>query len=209
MLLLLSFITFGGVALLAAISPGPDFLVVTKNSISYSRRVGIMTALGVGAAILIHVAYTIVGVGFIISQSILLFSAIKLLGAIYLVYLGISLLRARSNVDLSQHAEVAAQTKTEWQAFREGFLTNALNPKATIFFVSIFTQVVSPDLPAYIQALYGLEAAIVVGAWFVALTFMLTFSPIRTRIATIQTTVLKIMGAALIALGVKLAFARQ
>src|SRR3954463_9342933 len=93
MTLLLSFITFGAIALLAAISPGPDFLVVTKNSINHSRRIGIMTALGVGSAILVHVAYTIVGVGLIISQSILLFSAIKLLGAMYLCYLGVTMLR--------------------------------------------------------------------------------------------------------------------
>lgn len=206
MTLLLSFMAFGGIALLAAISPGPDFLVVSKNSIRYSRRAGMMTAVGVGSAILIHVAYTIVGVGLIIAQSILLFSAIKFLGAIYLFYLGIQLLRARGETQVPEHSGAIVGTKTDWQAFREGFLTNVLNPKATIFFVSIFTQVVSPKLPALIQGLYGVEAALIVGVWFVGLTFMLTHSAIRPHISHMQTAVLKVMGAALILLGVRLAF---
>ena len=209
MTLLVSFITFGGIALLAAISPGPDFLVVTKNSLNHSRRIGVMTALGVGSAILVHVGYTIVGVGLIISSSVLLFSAIKLLGAIYLCYLGISMLRPSVHGEAINIAHEAKEQKSGTAAFREGFLTNVLNPKATIFFVSIFTQVVSPTLPLAIQSLYGIEAAIIVGAWFVALLFFFTHSFIRERIAKIQTVVLKIMGAALIVLGVKLALAER
>ena len=207
--LLLSFGALGVVALLAAMSPGPDFLVVSKNSLSHSRNAGIWTAVGVGCALLIHAAYTIVGIGLIISQSILLFSIIKILGAIYLIWLGASLLCAKKTHDLSVAHIDGAVSKSNLAAFREGFLTNVLNPKATVFFVSIFTQFVSPQLPIGIQAAFGLEVAVTVALWFVALSYMLTLSPVRSRISKLQDYLIRIMGVALIALGAKVALEQR
>ncbi len=205
--LLLSFGTFGIIALLAAVSPGPDFLVVSKNSIGYSRGLGIMTALGVGSAIFIHVGYTILGIGLIISKSIFLFSTIKLLGALYLCYLGLNLLRSKEEkISFDDLTSDIMPQKTNAQAFKEGFLTNALNPKATVFFVSVFSQIVSPKLPIFLQSLYGIEAAFIVFTWFAILATMLLYSRIKNVIGTFQTRMLKVMGAALILLGVSLAF---
>lgn len=76
------------ITVLAVISPGPDFAMVTRNSLMLSRRAGVQTALGIGMGVLVHVAYTLVGVGLLIQQSLWLFNAIKLAGAGYLVYLG-------------------------------------------------------------------------------------------------------------------------
>jgi len=194
--------------LLAAISPGPDFLVVVKNSLGYSRSIGIVTALGVGSAIFVHVAYTIVGIGLIVSQSILIFSVIKILGAVYLCYLGLSLLRAKEQkIELEQTQRLS--DKTVWGAFREGFLTNLLNPKAAVFFVSVFSQIVSPKLPLFLQSLYGIEAAIIVSVWFSLLAVILSYSAIRNVFGKFQTRMLQIMGVALILLGIRLAFSKQ
>ena len=203
--ILLSFSALGVIALLAAISPGPDFLIVSKNSLSHSRTAGIWTAIGVGSALLVHTAYTIVGIGLIISQSVLLFSIIKILGAAYLIWLGAGLLWRRGNATPALEHQNFAGTKSNLMAFREGFLTNVLNPKATVFFVSIFTQFVSPHLPIAVQAAYGVEVAAIVALWFVALSIMLTFSPIRSRIATLQDRLMQIMGVALVVLGIKVA----
>lgn len=82
------------ITLLAAISPGPDMIVVVKNAIK-SHILGYMTALGVGLAIFVHIGYCIAGIGLIISQSILLFSIIKVLGALYLLYIAYQLFRAK------------------------------------------------------------------------------------------------------------------
>ncbi|MBI4093590.1 LysE family transporter [Candidatus Kaiserbacteria bacterium] len=206
--LLLSFTVLGAIALLAAISPGPDFVVVSKNSIAHSRAAGIWTAIGVGCALLIHVSYTIIGIGLVISQSILLFSIIKVVGAMYLIWLGISLLRSSGTHALSE-SEVG-QTSISWiSALREGFLTNALNPKATVFFVSIFSQFVSPKLPIVVQAAYGIEVALIVALWFVTLAVLLTMPAVRSGIGKAQSHVMKIMGVVLVGLGIKVAFSRM
>lgn len=206
--LLLLYATVGSVALLAAMSPGPDFLVVSKNSLVYSRKAGVFTALGVGFAILVHVGYTLIGIGLVISQSIVLFSLIKILGAVYLVYLGTKLLVAKEEDTQPAYAQDSFSKKTTTQAFKEGFLTNVLNPKATVFFVSIFSQFISPELSVFAQTLLGLEVAIIVALWFVVLALILTVSSVKSAFARFQNRMLKIMGVALIALGVKVAISR-
>lgn len=199
------FIAVGAISLLAAMSPGPDFAVVTKNSLFNSRKIGLFTAIGVGLGIFLHVAYSLVGIGLIISQSILLFSIIKYIGALYLLYLGFQLLMAKreqnevSGEKINKHVSIGA-------ALREGFFTNALNPKATLFFLSIFTQVVDPETPLLIQALLGTEVAVIVGLWFVLLTLLITYSPVKNLFSRVHYYLMKIMGGALILLGVKLAF---
>lgn len=83
------------ITLLAVISPGPDFAIVSRNSLMLSRRAGVLTALGIGAGVLIHVAYTLVGVGLLIQSSLWPFNTIKLIGAVYLIYLGVKMLRSK------------------------------------------------------------------------------------------------------------------
>ena len=84
------------ITLLAIISPGPDFAMVTRNCLLQSRRAGVFTALGIGLGVLVHVAYTLVGVGLLIEQSPWLFNTLRLAGACYLIYLGVKMLRARA-----------------------------------------------------------------------------------------------------------------
>lgn len=96
------------ITLLAVISPGPDFAMVTRNSLMLSRRAGVLTALGIGLGVLVHVTYTLVGVGLLIQQSLWLFNAIKLVGAVYLIYLGVKMLRAKPAGPLAdEHRGVA------------------------------------------------------------------------------------------------------
>jgi RhtB (resistance to homoserine/threonine) family protein len=205
---LASFITIGAIALLAAMSPGPDFVVVVKNSL-VSRRTGLMTALGVGLGIFVHVAYSLLGIGFVISRSILLFSLIKYVGAAYLLYLGVQLVRSRKE-DFREAAVTEEKRKTSpAQALGEGFMTNALNPKATLFFLSVFTQVIDPQTPLAAQGLYGLEVALIVGGWFSLLAWLITVGPVRSKFSRVQYYLSKAMGAILIAFGVRLALQGQ
>lgn len=83
--------------LLAVISPGPDFIMITRNSLIYSRRTGIYSAIGLGLGILVHVTYSLVGIGLLISKSILLFNTIKYLGAAYLIYIGYKSITAKAS----------------------------------------------------------------------------------------------------------------
>lgn len=200
---------FGAIAvisLLAAMSPGPDFIVVTKNSLSGSRSIGLYTALGVGLGILSHVTYSLIGIGFVISQSIILFTIIKYLGALYLFYLAYQLLKMKKVNGDDSNTEAPTVQITKWQALKEGFFTNSLNPKATLFFLSIFTQVIDPSTPLFIQGLLGLEVAVIVGVWFCTLSLIITHKTVAQAFSKIHYYLMKLMGGALVLLGIKLAF---
>lgn len=108
-----------------------------------SRRAGVLTALGIGLGVWVHLGYTLLGVGVLMRQSAWLFGAAKLAGAAYLIYLGWKMLRSPPG-DL---AATAARPVSGLGALRTGFLTNALNRKTTVFFVSLFMQVVDPQTP--------------------------------------------------------------
>ncbi len=194
------------VHLLAVMSPGPDFAMVMRNSLVYSRRTGILAALGLALGILLHVSYSLLGIGLIISRSIVLFNGIKLLGAAYLIYIGFKSLFANRQADSDQAIEHAAKDLTAWQAIRLGFLTNALNPKATLFFLALFTQVISPDTGLPVKILYGVEMSVATFAWFAFVATLLTHKRINLLFAGIKHHVERVFGVVLIALGLKVAF---
>lgn len=196
--------TIAIIAILAAISPGPDFVVVTKHAITHNRNNAIMASLGIGAGILIHSTYCIFGLAVIISQSLLLFSMIKYLGATYLIYLGLKSLLSKTNhltLKNSTHKKIS-----HWIAFRDGFLTNVLNPKCTLFMLSIFTLVVRPHTPIMTQIIYAAEIIFITAAWFVFLSYGLTLTVIKDKIEKIQHIVSRLIGGVLLALGIAVLF---
>ena len=200
------FLTMATIALLGAISPGPDFAIVTKNAMQHSRRAGYFTALGSGTGLLVHVTYCILGLGIIIKNSLILFNTIKYIGAAYLIYLGIkalfSKMKAPSLSEASHHA--SHSTLGNFQAFRQGFLTNVLNPKCIVFILSIFTLLVNPSTPYWVQSIYGLELSLITGGWFLILTTLLTHPRLCDRIQKVQPVIVKCLGIFLILLGVHL-----
>lgn len=126
--------------LLAAMAPGPDFIVAIRNTLAGSRRAGLLTAFGFGAGVLVHAAYCQAGLAALIAQSVAVFTAFKILGAAYLFYLGVQALRSRGMTEASLPSTPGASSAlSDGQAFRSGFLTNLLNPKATLFFLALFT----------------------------------------------------------------------
>ena len=194
--------------LLAVISPGPDFIVAVKNSLTYSRVTGLWTAVGFGLGIAVHIVYCAAGLALVISQSILLFNIIKLLGAAYLIYLGIGALLSKSS-----KLEVAAETAgadLSWQAaVKTGFLTNVLNPKATLFFLSLFTLVITPGTPIAVLVLVSLLMVLNTILWFSLVAIFMTQSRIRAAFERHLNTFNKILGGLLIALGIKVALLQQ
>lgn len=169
--------------LLAVASPGPDFAIVLKQSIAHGRRVAIWTAIGVGAAILLHVGYSLLGLGLLIRGSELWFSVVKYAGAAYIAWIGVQSLRAKPR-DASAGVEVptgTGKTGAERGAFVTGFLTNALNPKATLFFISLFAMIVSPATPKLVQAAYGAWMSVATAAWFSLVAVLFTQRAVRER----------------------------
>jgi RhtB (resistance to homoserine/threonine) family protein len=199
------FLTIALVHFLAVVSPGPDFAIVVKNSITYGRRVGIFTSLGIGLGIFIHVAYCILGIGLIISQSIFLFNLIKYVGAGYLLYLGISSIRAKANSGQMPVFAKSSESYSLKKAVITGFMTNGLNPKATLFFLSLFTVIVRPDTPTSYQVIYGIYMAFATALWFILVSLLFSQQKVRERFLRIGHWFERVMGGVLIALGLKLA----
>lgn len=201
----LEFLTIASVHLLAVASPGPDFAIVLKHSISFGRRAAIITSIGVGVGILIHVAYSLLGIGILIKTTPMLFQVFSYAGAAYLLYLGFGALRspAPNNFD---HVEVknVVQLISDNKAFMVGFLTNGLNPKATLFFLSVFAVAVSPDTPDVIKLGYGLYLAIATGVWFCVLSLFLSSQKVTQFMGEKSYWFDRIMGVVLILLAIKL-----
>lgn len=201
----MEFMTVALVHLLAVASPGPDFAVVVRESVAQGRRAGSWTALGVGCGIFVHVAYSLLGIGLIVSQSIVLFNLFKWLAAAYLVYLGWRALRARPMSLEAIDGANAAVARSAWRAFVIGFVTNGLNPKATLFFLSLFTVVISPDTPLLVQAGYGLYLAGATALWFLLVAWLFSRGRVRAGFARMGHWFDRLTGAVLIGLGARLA----
>jgi RhtB (resistance to homoserine/threonine) family protein len=194
------------ITILATISPGPDFAMVTRNSYLFGRRPGLFAALGIALGVQVHVFYTMFGVGLLIAHTPSLFTGIKIVGAAYLVYIGWKTFfnRAKLEIDMREGTPVSA-----WEALRTGFLTNALNPKTTLFVVSTYTQVVRPDTPWATQFGYGLFMSVAHLVWFGLVAIFFSQQALRSRLLAYQSWVDKVIGAVLISLGVSLAFANM
>lgn len=199
------FLTVMVVHLLALMSPGPDFVMISRSSLVHSRAVALWASVGLGLGILVHVTYSIVGIGVLIAQSIVLFSILKWLGAAYLIWIGWHALRAPPVARVDGSAAAMPRQMSIGAAIRLGFLTNALNPKATLFFLALFTQVIDPRTPRTIQCVYGAAMALLTMLWFSAVALVLSHSVVHTRFARIQHYVERTFGAILIALGIKVA----
>lgn len=192
------------IATLATISPGPDFVVVTRNSLLHSHSVGMYTATGIALAVLIHVAYTILGIGYLISQSVLLFTILKTIGALYLIYIGIKMSWTKGKAIAPGGEKAVVQSLSPAKALRQGFICNVTNPKTTIFIVSIFVQLVSPATPLWQQLLYGLAIAFIHLIWFGILAFGFASMAKYPRFDKLKSGFEKVAGVVMIGLGLKL-----
>ena len=191
----------------AIVVPGADTAMVMRQAIVHGRKAAILTSFGIGTSLMFHVTYTILGLGLIISQSIMLFNIIKWAGVAYLIYIGIQSLRAGS-----AHLDTGVVSATEkgtpqsaLKGFGLGFMANALNPKPVFFFLSIFSTVVSHDTPAMVKFGYGLVMASCLIAWFVAVSFFLTTPAMRAAFEKASKWINRASGAVFIAFGLKLA----
>lgn len=207
------FLALASIHLLAVLAPGPDFAVTVHQSLRYGRRAGVCTALGIGAGISVHVLYTLLGVGALIHAWPWLLQLAQLLGGGYLLYLGAMFIWRASGApatpeageavneagDTAANAAVnATATRSARQSWWLGFWTNATNPKATLFFLAVFTTVVSTATPLQVQILYGLWMCAVNAAWFVLVSLLFTNPSIRKRFLRCRAVLERLMGALLL-----------
>ena len=179
-----------------------------RQSLVLGKRFAIITSLGIGLAIFVHVAYAVLGIGLLIQSTEWLFKLIQLAGAGYLIYIGYGALRAQSDSSSANTATQSGEAKaldkrnimTDRKAFRQGFVTNVLNPKATLFFLSLFTTLVDATTPLAVQSFYGVWMAVVTAAWFVFLSYILASNKVRGFFNQFGHWIDRVLGGFLIAL---------
>jgi len=202
--------TIAFVHLLGAMSPGPDLAMSVRNSLTYSRRTGIFTAVGFGLGVAVHVAYCIAGIAVVIARSILVFSTIKYLGAAYLLYIAIRSVVSRQP---GMEADVVTKRKdiSPFRAVRMGFFTNILNPKATLFFLGLFTVVISPAAPPprHILVIAGIVMVVDTMLWFGFVALFLNERHVRSFFERFQGYFNRAFGGVLILLSIKIALSRD
>lgn len=192
------------IQLLGVMSPGPDFAVVARNSLIYTRKIGVLTALGVSLGILVHLTYILLGLGVVISKTAWLFALFKYLGAAYLMYIGIKGLRAKKQATHYESVH-SVQSISSFKAIRTGFLVNALNPKAMFFFLSLISAFI-PGKPPFVVAIYGAIIFVSTLLWFAFLAMCFSNTRLRSFFKNFQYLIERITGGLLILLAVRMLF---
>jgi threonine/homoserine/homoserine lactone efflux protein len=151
-------IAFLGVSALLVITPGPDMAMVTKNALRPGRRGALLTTLGIVSAILVHTTAAAFGLAVLLRTEASVFTAIKLCGAAYLLYLGVQALwssvrSGEQEMETSRETEGAPRARSGLAAYRQGLLSALLNPKLLVFFATFLPQFVEPGRPALPQML--------------------------------------------------------
>ena len=173
-----------GLALAA--SPGPDSVLIVRNTLVEGRRIGFMTLLGNRIGLCAHVAAAITGLSVALQSSPALYLGVRLLGAVYLVYLGASKLVVRAKGTESSGASKREAGAAAVSAVRQGMLNNLLNPKVSLFFLSLFPQFASSELlsrsPAAVAAVFLAGNTV----WYVVLVMVVGLRGLRERVRRFQ-----------------------
>lgn len=192
---------------LAVASPGPDFALVLRQSLAHGRRTAVWSSLGIGCGLSIHIGYCILGLGYFLKNSAVALATVKYLGAAYLAWVGVQALRARARTgDLDLAA--GATAPTDGAAWTTGFLVNVLNPKAALFFISLFPLAVSVTTPKLVQVAYGVWMTLATVAWFSFVSVVFTREDVRRRFLRHGHWIDRALGVVFLGFAVSLVFAK-
>lgn len=193
------------ISFLGMVSPGPDFFLVVKNSLSYPRKFAMITCLGIIMAVFTHMSYCVGGIAILIKTIPWLYSILRYMGAAYLIWIGGKAIFAKVGGASYIAEDSKKRTISYKQTFMQGYLCNLLNPKATLFFFAVFTQVLSINSTIVdklsVAAIIWLEAAI----WWPLVVIIFQSEIVRRRYFKIQFIVDKLLGLILMTLGCKVA----
>ncbi|NKF23832.1 LysE family translocator [Solimonas marina] len=197
---------FGAVAAAHALgvaSPGPDFAIVVRQSLARGRAAGLWTAAGIGSGIFFHVAYGLFGLAWLTRTFPWALSIIALAGAAFLIWMGSKALRAppAAASDDGEPIPVPTTAGSAWRDYTAGLGTNVLNPKATLFFVALFTAVVSGPIATWLMVVLALWLPLTTFAWFATLAMLLSHAGLRRALRRHAQRIDQAMGVILVALG--------
>ncbi|ACK97106.1 LysE family translocator [Bacillus thuringiensis] len=193
------------------ILPGPDTAMATKNTLIAGKVGGVKTVFGTCIALLIHTLAAVIGLSALIVKSALLFSIFKYVGALYLIYIGIKALLAVRNKEGVDTNDISLNNENKHTScFRQGFLTNLLNPKIAVFFLTFLPQFLNPNHNTFIQLLVmGLTYLVLTAFWFAFYIFLIDKISAFMKKPKTQRYIQGLTGIVLIGFGVKLAFEKS
>ncbi len=198
--------------LLAAMSPGPDFVLVSSQTLTKGKKVGLYCSLGITLGLSVHILYSILGLATVIAHSAWLLTVIKIIGGSYLIYLGWQEIRSKAKPPIKNNQPTAKNpplTKSVIKSsVKKGFFCNVFNPKAPIYFVSLFTLVLSVDMPIWQLTFYGVWIMLLQMAWFSTVVILLSVPTINRKFQSHAHWVDRVMGVAMASLGLNLLFKR-
>ena len=193
-------LSIGLIMLLASISPGPDFAVVSRYSIFGPRGLGLYASFGVALGVMLHAFFAAFGIASIITSTPLVFFLFKYCGGAYLIYMGISALKSRQISSSDAVVTIGAEKLT---ALKSGFLCNALNPKSILFVFTLFTQIIPPQASILIKFGYSVEMFLIVLCWFILVSLLLDNPFFKKILLNLQKQVMLIIGSIFILLGIR------
>ena len=191
----MEFLTIAILHFFAVSSPGPDYIIVTRQSIRSGRSAALFTSLGIASGILVHSFAAMTGLTYIISSNPLIFLYLKILAALYLAYLGFISIFQSSSVNQSSSDILSTDLL---YSFRIGFITNVLNPKAILFFVTVFSIVLDSSTSLILLAFYGSYMAVATFIWFSLVAYLFTNPGIIRKYSDFLSKFEKILGCVLL-----------
>ena len=187
---------------LVMIIPGPDMVLVVRNTFLGGRRAGLRTSMGILSGNLVHISYCVLGIGLLISQSIMVFTALKYAAAAYLIYLGIMSFRS-GDTRLDTNDVENRRRNGRW--FIQGFVNNLLNPKGSLFYLGVFTTVITPETSASATLLLVFSMMLVSASFWLWFVCTLDRPTIREFLERSQQAVNRVLGVVFVLLGVRVA----
>ncbi|KZB90028.1 LysE family translocator [Priestia flexa] len=201
-------LTFLLLSSFVVMSPGVDTALITKRTVSEGQASGYRMALGITTGSLVHTFAAAFGLSAILMQSALAFEIVKYVGAIYLIYLGVSSFMTRKKQETEENLK--DQIKPGQSAFKQGLLSNVLNPKVAMFFLTFLPQFVTPGSSSIQQLLMmGVIYTFLSISWFFVYVFFINYLRSWLLSAKVQRAMDRATGLVLIGFGVKLAFSKQ
>jgi threonine/homoserine/homoserine lactone efflux protein len=195
------FVTVAIAHFLALLSPGPDFVLVVKSAIKNNGKSAIGVALGIASANAVYIGLCLVGVGSILAASVPIMIGLKIIGGLFLIFLAVQALRARkssyNNLDIADSADSNSIKTGFLKKFITGFMSGILNPKNLLFYLSLFTVVLTPEVGFAFKLGLGVWMTVIVFLWDLSIIFILSTGKVRSKFTKVAYYIDKATGVLL------------
>jgi len=195
------FVTVAIAHFLALLSPGPDFVLIVKSAVKNNSKKSIGIAVGISSANALYITLCLIGVGSILAKSATVLIVLKVMGGLFLMYLSLQALRAKKDsykeLALAETNNKQPDTTTWFSEFITGFMSGVLNPKNLLFYLSLFTVVLTKEVSLSFKVILGIWMTMVVFFWDVAIIYLLSTNKVQSKFSKISYYIDKMTGAVL------------